>query len=199
MVKMEEITFEEIKRIQQGEKNLFDRVMLPYKEKVAGICFKYMRSAEEAADIAQEVFTQVYCNIGKFRFQSAFSTWIYRLAVNCCINRLKSLKRRSVINNAENTRDEGQYGVEKAADEGKPVDEELELKELKAIVMEELESFPPVERSLIILKDMEGFSCDEISAILKMPVGSVKSRSARTREKVRKNLIRKMGEKLGLS
>jgi RNA polymerase sigma-70 factor (ECF subfamily) len=83
-------------------------------------------------------------------------------------------------------------------DKGKLADEEMELNEIRDAVLLELEGYTEMERSLIILRDMEGLPVEEISAILKIPAGTVKSLAARTREKLRKNMFRKMGDKLGM-
>jgi RNA polymerase sigma-70 factor (ECF subfamily) len=193
---MEEITNEEIKRLQNGEKRIFNRVISLYKNMVAGMCFKYMRSAEEASDMAQEVFAQVYSSIKKFGFKSKFSTWVYRVTVNYCMNRLKALKRRRVIEQASaGNPDDKEREAEKIADRNILPDEEMELGELKALTLRELEAFPEKERAILVMRDMEGLGCEEIAGILGMPVGSVKSKAARAREKLRKIILKKLGEK----
>jgi RNA polymerase sigma-70 factor, ECF subfamily len=191
---MEEITNEEIKRLQNGEKGLFNRIILLYKKLVAGMCYKYLRSAEDASDAAQEVFAQLYISIGKFEFKSKFSTWVYRVSVNYCINRLKSLKRRRAIEQASSGMpDEKESAAERIPDAAVLPDEQMETGELKELVIKELGKFPEKERTLIILRDMEGLACEEIGKIMNMPVGSVKSLAARTREKLRKIITRKLG------
>jgi RNA polymerase sigma-70 factor (ECF subfamily) len=196
---MDEITAEEIRQIQGGNSALFARVMALYKQKVANLCFKYMRNTEEAADMAQEVFSAVFISIKRFEFKSKFSTWLYRIAVNNCINKLKSLKRRGALERATDSPEEiRDFEMSMLADKGKLADEQLELMELKDKILTELEGCTDMERNLVILKDMEGFSVEEISGILNLPVGTVKSLAARTREKIRKNMFRKMGDKLGM-
>lgn len=193
---MEEITNEEIKRLQNGEKSLFNRVISLYKKVVAGMCFKYLRSTEDASDAAQEVFAQVYLSIGKFGFKSKFSTWIYRIAVNHCINKLKFFKRRRAIENtSDGLPEERESAAERIADAAVLPDDEMEAGELRAMALRELGKFPEKERTLIILRDMEGLACEEIGKIMSMPVGSVKSLAARTREKLRKMITRKLGGK----
>jgi len=193
---MVEITNEEIKRLQNGEKSLFNRVILLYKKLVAGMCYKYLRSAEDASDAAQEVFVQLYISIGKFEFKSKFSTWVYRVSVNYCINRLKSLKRRRAIEQASaGMPDEKESAAERLPDTAVLPDEQMEAGELKELAVKELAKFPEKERTLVILRDMEGLACEEIGKIMNMPVGSVKSLAARTREKLRKIITRKLGVK----
>jgi RNA polymerase sigma-70 factor, ECF subfamily len=194
---MEEITTDEIKRLQSGEKPLFNKVISLYKRLVAGMCYKYLRNAEDSSDAAQEVFAALYASIGKFEHMSKFSTWVYRVTVNYCINRLKSIKRRKIIEYASaGMPEDKERAAEKVADPAVLPDEELETSELKRIAFKELEKFPEKERTLLILRDMEGLSCDEIGRIMNMPVGSVKSLAARTREKLRKTIMRKLGGKI---
>lgn len=195
---MEEISFEDIKRLQSGEKQVFNSVIRTYKNLVAGLCMKYMRNTQEAEDMAQEVFALAYGAIGKFQFKSKLSTWLYRMTVNHCINKLKSIKRRRQINPETGPLEdeEATSEIEAVADKARPADEELELRELKEVVLKELESFDEIERTLIILLDMEGLSVEEISEVLKMPVGSVKSKSARTRQKLAKKVQHRLRGKL---
>jgi RNA polymerase sigma-70 factor, ECF subfamily len=193
---MVEITNEEIKRLQNGEKTLFNRVIMLYKKLVAGMCYKYLRSKEDATDAAQEVFVQLYTSIGKFEFKSKFSTWVYRVSVNYCINRLKSLKRRRAIEQASTGMpEEKESAAERIPDAAVLPDEQMEAGELKEMAIRELKKFPDKERTLVILRDMEGLACEEIGKIMNMPVGSVKSLAARTREKLRKIIMRKLGVK----
>jgi RNA polymerase sigma-70 factor, ECF subfamily len=147
-------------------------------------------------DAAQEVFVQLYTSIGKFEFKSKFSTWVYRVSVNYCINRLKSLKRRRVIEQASaGMPDEKERASERIPDSAVLPDVEMETGELKELAVQELEKFPERERTLVILRDMEGLACEEIGKIMKMPVGSVKSLAARTREKLRRIIMKKLGVK----
>jgi RNA polymerase sigma-70 factor (ECF subfamily) len=191
---MEDISFDEIKKIQEGNKSIFNKVILFYKKRVADLCFKFMRNAEEASDMAQEVFALIYTSIGKFEFRSKFSTWVYRVTANYCMNRLKALKRRRAIETASAAPpEEKERETERLADLKKLPDEEMEIQELRAVVMDALKDFPEKERALVIMRDMEGLSCEDISKALDMPIGSVKSKTARAREKLRKIILRKMG------
>jgi len=154
------------------------------------LCFKYMRNMEEALDSAQEVFVAAYTNIKSFGFRSKFSTWLYRLTVNNCINRLKTIKRRESLMAAGLPDGDGGFAelAEMLRDKVKLPDEELELREMGTAVLKELEKFSMTEKSVIILLDMEGFSCAEAGNILGMPEGSVRSSASRTRRKLREML-----------
>jgi RNA polymerase sigma-70 factor (ECF subfamily) len=191
---MQEITHEEIKKLQAGDKQVFNAIMALYKNRVTGLCFKYMKNIEEARDMAQEVFCAAYTGINGFEFRSKFSTWLYRLAVNCCISRLRKLKTRRAIENHplinDNGGDTGE--LERIADRRRPADEDAELKELKNMVLDVLAGFPDRERVIIILLDMESLSCAEISGLMKIPVNTVKVIASRTRQKLKKILLRKI-------
>ncbi len=189
---MNEINFDEIKRLQEGQKTVFNRIITIYGKFVAALCLKYMLNREESIDAAQEVFSAVYLNIGSFNFKSKFSTWLYRLTVNHCINRLKQLKRRNSFFMEKYCDDNGEpvEMAEFVADKKKLTDEEMELKETGDIIFRELNRFGETDRSIIILSDMEGLSCREIGEILNIPEGSVRSGASRTRRKL-KEILRK--------
>jgi RNA polymerase sigma-70 factor (ECF subfamily) len=190
---MNEINFDEIKRLQEGQKTVFNRIITIYGKFVAGLCLKYMLNREESIDAAQEVFSAVYANIGSFGFKSKFSTWLYRLTVNHCINRLKQLKRRNSFFMEKHSAETGEplELAEFVADNKKMTDEEMELKETGKIIINELGRFSETDRSIIILSDMEGLSCREIGKILDIPEGSVRSGASRTRRKLKEILEKK--------
>jgi RNA polymerase sigma-70 factor, ECF subfamily len=193
---MKEISFTEIKKLQKGDKKIFDRIMVCYKKMVVGLCFRYMRNIEEANDMAQEVFAQLYKSIDKFEFKSKFSTWIYRVAVNYCMNRLRALKRRGNIERAfSGFINDKASEAERIMDHKKLADEEVELQELHLIVEEEIAVFPEKERMLLILRDIKGEACKDIGIMFKMSAGNVKTTVTRIRKKLRRNVLKKLGEK----
>jgi RNA polymerase sigma-70 factor (ECF subfamily) len=193
-VTMQEISTEDLKMAQKGDRKAFDRIITVYRAPVISVCMKYMRNNEEAMDMAQDVFVNAYSAIRSFGNNSKFSTWLYRIAVNLCINRRDAMKRRKYFDTDSIHGDEN---------DGRPIvdppdrtpgqDEMLEKKSLREIIFRELDSFENVERSVIILRDMEGYEYDEISRILEMPLGSVKSRLSRAREKLRNRILKRTG------
>jgi RNA polymerase sigma-70 factor (ECF subfamily) len=191
---MEEISQKEIKEFQAGKKQVFNRIMAIYKDRVAGLCFKYMNNMEEARDMSQEIFCAAYTNIKSFEFRSKFSTWLYRLAVNHCISRLRMLKSRMLFQDRPSGKDEydNKAEMESIGDENRLQDEEMEMKELADMTIKELAKFPCRERTILLLLDMESLSCREISGILKIPVGTVKVIAARTRHKLKKIILKKI-------
>jgi RNA polymerase sigma-70 factor, ECF subfamily len=144
--------------------------------------------------MAQEVFCAAYTNFQSFEHKSKFSTWLYRVTVNLCINRLDNLKRRKYFEtgsiHADEEKDKQQFDL---PDKARRQDEEYEAGETRRMIMEALESFPAEEKSVIILRDMQELEYEEISGILKIPLGSVKSKLSRAREKLKAKLMKKMG------
>jgi RNA polymerase sigma-70 factor, ECF subfamily len=192
---MAEIEPELVKKAQRGDRTAFDRIITAYRQQIINLCRRYMRNDEEACDMAQEAFCAAYTALNSFEHKSKFSTWLYRVAVNLCINKLDHLKRRKYFEtdsiHGDEERDTPGYDV---PDKARLQDEELEAGEVNRMVMLELESFPKLERSIVILREMQGLEYEEVSKILKIPLGSVKSKLSRAREKLKAKLLRKMGE-----
>jgi RNA polymerase sigma-70 factor (ECF subfamily) len=194
---MQEIDIETVKKAQKGDKAAFDRIITVYRQVVSGICMKYMRNQEEALDMAQDVFCAAYTSMDKFEHKSKFSTWLYRVAVNICINRLDMLKRRKYFDTDSITAvaDGGEYEVQ-IRDKATGAHEALEAAETHGTIMAALDGFDAESKNVIVLRDMQGLEYDEISAMLGMPLGSVKSRLNRARLKLRGIILKRNGDKL---
>ncbi len=192
---MAEIEPELVKKAQRGDRTAFDRIITAYRQQIINLCRRYMRNDEEACDMAQEAFCAAYTALDGFEHKSKFSTWLYRVAVNLCINKLDHLKRRKYFEtgsiHGDEERDTPGYDV---PDRARLQDEEFEAGEVNRLVISELEGFPKLERSIVILREMQGLEYEEVSKILKIPLGSVKSKLSRAREKLKAKLMRKMGE-----
>ncbi len=193
---MEEVNFSEIKKAQKGDKKIFERIITVYRQRITELCYRYMRNTDEAVDIAQEVFCKAYAELKSFEFKSKVSTWLYRITVNICLNRRTFLKRRRFFETGSLTADEedNERQVD-VKDTNQLADEEMETKETRAVIMAEVDNLEPEEKSVVILRDIEGMEYEEMAKILKMPVGSVKSKLWRAREKLRKRLMEKLGDK----
>ncbi len=193
---MQEIDAELVRKAQAGDRGAFDRIITAYRQVIAGLCLKYMRNSEEALDMAQEVFCAAYSNIKSFEHKSKFSTWLYRVAVNMCINRLDALNRRHYFDTESIHGDEETGKIEiDIRDKKSGVDDQLEAEESRRMINLAMEGFDEDSRNILILRDMQGLEYEEISAVLKMPLGSVKSKLSRARESLKKKLIKMMGEK----
>ncbi|MBN2041214.1 MAG: sigma-70 family RNA polymerase sigma factor [Spirochaetes bacterium] len=182
-----------------NNRDSFNRLVLKYKDMVFNLCFRIVADYDEANDCAQEVFIKVYENLNTFKFQAAFSTWLYRIAVNICRNHLSSLKfrtRKKMISlsggNEETDRpDNPRLSVTDVPDDSYSPEKIYEKKEKKEIVRNAINSMPPKEKILIVLRDIEGRSYEEIAEITGFRMGTVKSGLARARQELR-NMLRGM-------
>lgn len=165
-----------IKRFIDGDKSAFRILVKRHKEKVRNIIYLTMNNSALVDDIAQEVFINVYNNLKYFRFDSQFTTWLYRITVNRCKDYLRKMNVRKIFSPLEE-------GAE-VADFTAPV----ENNDVSNIVMDAISKLPVKLRVPLLLKDIEGFSYQEISETLKCEMGTVKSRIFRGRERLREIL-----------
>ncbi|MFG6116023.1 RNA polymerase sigma factor SigW [Halobacillus sp. MO56] len=184
---METLIKEKIKQIKKGDQTAFEDVVSSYQNKVYQICFRMIGNAHEAEDLAQEAFIRAYTNIGRFDERRKFSTWIYRIATNLTIDRIRK-KKPDYFLDAEVKGTEGlNMYSQLAADQALP-EEEVESLELQTYIHEEILALPPKYRSVIVLRFLDELSLQEIADVLEIPVGTVKTRIHRGRETLRKRL-----------
>ncbi|MDD5455234.1 MAG: sigma-70 family RNA polymerase sigma factor [Candidatus Ratteibacteria bacterium] len=181
-----------VKAFQAGDKNAFDKLILGYMNKVFNLCYRFLGNYEEANDSAQETFIKVYRSLNKFQSQSSFSTWLYRIAVNTCKNRLKSAEYKSSretirIDEPKNLDDGKTYSVEIADQSLSPV-AFLDRKESSAIIQSAIDSLSQEHKEVVVLRDIEGLSYEQIASITGDNLGTVKSKLARAREKLARKL-----------
>ncbi|MFC1859017.1 sigma-70 family RNA polymerase sigma factor [Thermodesulfobacteriota bacterium] len=179
-----------VRSFQGGRKEAFDTLVMRHKDKVFNLCYRFLGDYQEASDMAQEIFIKVYRSLKKFRFESAFSTWVYRIAVNTCKNRLKSLefrfkKRIMRIGNPEPS--EAHNPSVELADESSPMTE-LEQKERSLMIQRAIDSLPAKKKTVVVLRDIEGLSYEEIANITGFNLGTVKSTLARARFDLKERL-----------
>ena len=179
-----------IKAFQAGKKAAFDELVLSHKDKVFNLCYWFVGDYQDANDLAQDVFFKAFKALKNFRFGSAFSTWIYRIAVNTCKNRLKSfqyrLKKKFVhLNNTAAAKNNP--GVE-IADESSSPEIELGRKEKSRLIQTAINSLPTEKKAVVVLRDIEGLSYEEISSVTGFNLGTVKSKLARARQDLREKL-----------
>lgn len=185
--KMDALIKERINQVLKGDHNAFGEIVELYKDKVFQICFRMLGNRQEAEDLAQEAFVRAFVNIRSFNIQMKFSTWLYRIATNLCIDRLRK-KKPDYYLDAEVSGSEGLNMYSQiASDMAKPEDE-VESLELQETIQVEIMKLPEKYRSVIVLKYIEELSLKEISEILDLPVGTVKTRIHRGREALRKQL-----------
>jgi len=181
-----------VKSFQSGNRIAFDELVLRHKDRVFNLCYRFMGDHQEAEDCAQDVFLKVYRSLKRFRFESSFYTWLYRITVNTCKNRLKSsgyrgIKKSSLLANPENDKD---YQPMERGDEGKNPIAELEKMERIRLVQNAIDSLPVGQKDVVILRDIEGLSYEEIINITGYRLGTLKSKLSRARHELRERLGR---------
>ncbi len=168
----------------------FDSLLLKYKNPIYHLCFQMIGNAQDAEDCAQETFIKAYRNLIKFKFESAFATWLYRIAVNTCKNKLASAEyragKRFVRIDKPFNSEEGVCRVE-IPDQISP-DVTFERKEILLSIIKAVGTLPYDQKVLIVLRDFEGRSYEEIAKITGKKMGTIKSKLARAREALRLKL-----------
>lgn len=180
-----------VKAFQAGDKTAFDALVLRHKDKLYNLCYWFLGDRQEANDSTQDVFIKVFRSLKKFRFESTFSTWLYRIAANTCKNRLKSSdfrqKKKMVRLNNPGKKGNGQYAAEIHDKTPSPM-VELEKKERLMLIQKAIASLPTDQSTVVVLRDIEGFSYEEVSKITGLNFGTVKSRLSRARQQLREKL-----------
>jgi RNA polymerase sigma-70 factor (ECF subfamily) len=172
-----------VARVQKGEKAAFDLLVRKYQHKVAKLVSRFVRDRAEIEDVTQEAFIRAYRAIGSFRGESAFYTWLYRIAVNTAKNYLESQGRRPPGTDIEADSAEQLEGGERLRDAATP-ERHLLTEEIAATVRRVVEGLPPDLRTAITLREIEGLSYEEIAQVMDCPIGTVRSRIFRAREAV---------------
>jgi RNA polymerase sigma-70 factor, ECF subfamily len=174
----------------KGNHSAFEKIVLKYQDRVFNLCYRLLGDRDEAEDSAQDVFIKVYRSLKGFRFKSSFYTWLYRVVINTCKNRIKSVEyRRSKSRvSIDNDKDNREYGIPVITDNRPVPDKTLEQKEKMARIQEALNSLPSDQKTVVILCDIEGLSYEEIARITKNRLGTVKSKLSRARLGLRNKL-----------
>lgn len=176
-----------VQRVQQGDRRAFDQLVLRYQHKVLKLVMRYMRNHAEAEDIAQEAFLKAYRAIHSFRGDSAFYTWIYRIAINTAKNALVAAKRRPLDYDLDLQDPEQNERNGRLRDEATP-ESLLLTEEIRQTVDAAIGALPEDLRRAVVLREYEGLSYEEIAAVMGCPVGTVRSRIFRAREAIDRQL-----------
>ena len=176
-----------IEAAQQGDMGAFEELVKLYEKRVYALTLRMCKHPEDAAEAAQEAFLSAWQGLPFFRGEASFSTWLYRLASNACVDLLRREGRHK--NAAGPSFNDEEAGVD-VADHAPQPQEALERKELKAQIEAGLQSLTPDHRQVLILREMHQLSYDEISAVLELDVGTVKSRINRARKQLRNFLVK---------
>ena len=177
-----------VRRVQAGERAAYDLLVLKYQHKVVKLVMRYLRNPADAEDVAQEAFIKAYRALPQFRGDSAFYTWLYRIAINTAKNSLVARKRNPVGYEIDAHNDDaGPDMLSRLKDPDTP--EGLALsEEIRNIVQAAIAQLPEDLRKAIVLRELDGLSYEEIAAAMSCPVGTVRSRIFRAREAIDRQL-----------
>jgi RNA polymerase sigma-70 factor (ECF subfamily) len=175
-----QIDQELVERVQSGDKKAFDLLVLKYQQKVANLVSRYVRDPSETLDVTQEAFIKAYRALPNFRGESAFYTWLYRIAINTAKNFLVAQKRRPPSMDVDADTAE-QLDVGSRLKEHATPEHHLLENELAETVRQAIDALPEDLRTAITLRELEGLSYEEIAKVMQCPVGTVRSRIFRAR------------------
>ncbi|WP_201314529.1 RNA polymerase sigma factor RpoE [Dyella sp. EPa41] len=176
-----------VERVQQGDKRAFDLLVRKYQHKVIGLVSRYVKNQSESEDIAQEAFIRAWRAIGSFRGESAFYTWLYKIAVNTAKNHLVAMGRRPPADDI--AIDDAVFvpGADRMQESATP-ERELMRQEIEQTVFSTVQSLPEELRTAITLREVDGLSYEEIAEAMGCPIGTVRSRIFRAREAIDEKL-----------
>ena len=176
-----------IERVKQGDVKAFEMLVVKYQRRIERLIGRMVRDVDLVPDIAQETFIRAYRAIPRFRGESAFYTWLYRIAVNTAKKALMELKRDPTVSEsalASRDEDDETSRVENELTDGETPDAVLASKQIAAAVNSAIESLSEDLRQAIMLREIEGLSYEEIAELMNCPIGTVRSRIFRAREAI---------------
>jgi RNA polymerase sigma-70 factor (ECF subfamily) len=177
-------TTQHVRAVLAGDKQAFNRLVLLYQARIYNLAFNYVKTEEEAKDVAQDIFVTAYRALPKLRDDTKFGAWLYQIGINHCRNRYKKLKRR------------GYFTQKSIDDENAPIHLEggdspeqiLEQKRIITLMRNTIALMNETEKEVLMLRDLQGLPYDEISEILNVPLGTVKSKLNRARLNLKNKL-----------
>ncbi len=181
-----------VERVKRGDKRAFDILQLKYQHKITGLVSRYIKDQDEVLDVTQEAFIKAYRAISGFRGESAFYTWLYRIAINTSKNFLVSKSRRPPDTDIDV--DEGEFQDNSAVlrDTESP-EQALVTRELEDLIYSAIDDLPEELKVAVTLREFEGLSYEDIAGVMECPVGTVRSRIFRAREAI-ENKISRFGQ-----
>lgn len=177
-----------VRLVQQGQTSAFDLLVRRYQQKVFNLVLRYVKDRMEAEDVTQEAMIKAFRALGNFRGDSAFYTWLYRIAINTAKNRLTTAKRKRLERLPEDESGDSSSFVDvRLRDEASP--ERLLLsEEVHATIQQAMQALPEELRDAIVMRELDGLSYEEIAVAMGCPVGTVRSRIFRAREAIDRRL-----------
>ncbi|MGH8260941.1 MAG: RNA polymerase sigma factor RpoE [Steroidobacteraceae bacterium] len=177
-----------VRRVQRGDKGAFDALVLKYQHKVVKLVMRYVRNPTEAEDVAQEAFIKAYRALPQFRGDSAFYTWLYRIAINTAKNAVVSRDRSPVEFDLDSQNSDDSYDMQSRLKDSETPEGLVLTDEIRSTVNAAIDALPEDLRTAIVLRELEGLSYEEIAAAMGCPVGTVRSRIFRAREAIDRRL-----------
>lgn len=178
---------ENIARAAKGDANAFETLMGAYEKKIYALCLRMMGNPHDGEDAAQEAMLRIWRTIGQYRFESAFSTWVYRVTASCCMDAIRKRQRYE----QPSLEEMGEASGFDPADGGETPQEQTERKETRSAIQQAIAAVPEGMREVFLLRDVHGLSVEETAQALQIAQGTVKSRLARAREKIAAELKRR--------
>jgi RNA polymerase sigma-70 factor, ECF subfamily len=186
-VERQDVDRQLVERVQKGDKRAFDLLVVKYQHKVLAVIGRFVRDQAEAQDVAQEAFIKAYRALPNFRGDSAFYTWIYRIAINTAKNYLVARKRRPPNSDVDIEDAEFFDGNANMHELNTPEHNAL-CEELETTITQAFQDLPDDLRTAVTLREMDGLSYEEIAQVMECPVGTVRSRIFRAREFIDKTI-----------
>jgi RNA polymerase sigma-70 factor, ECF subfamily len=177
-----------VRRVQRGDKGAFDPLVRKYQHKVVKLVMRYVRNPAEAEDVAQEAFIKAYRALPQFRGDSAFYTWLYRIAINTAKNAVVSRDRSPVDFDLDMQNPDESYDMQGRLKDSETPEGLVLTDEIRKTVNAAIDALPEDLRTAIVLRELEGLSYEEIAAAMGCPVGTVRSRIFRAREAIDRRL-----------
>ena len=171
-------------RAARGDRTAFEALVRAHEKDVYNLALRLSRSREDAFDLSQEIFLRVWRALPGFKGQAAFSTWLYRLAYNLCLDHARKTKRRREQPLVRQDEDGTEQPMEWPDMRYSP-ESEWDKREMRAAIARAMEQLTPEQRAVLTMREIQGLSYDEIAEALRLPAGTVKSRLARARETLR--------------
>jgi RNA polymerase sigma-70 factor (ECF subfamily) len=166
-----------VRAFRQEDQQAFNRLVTLYQRKIYNLALGYVKQEDEAKDLAQDIFVTVFRQIDKLKDENKFGAWLYQLALNHCRNRYQKLRRRGFFSNQ--SIDDSETGLNLTS--GATPEKDYERQNTARLVREAIASLAPAEKEVILLRDLQELSYEEISEILDLPMGTVKSKLNRAR------------------
>ena len=177
-----------VQKAKAGDRDAFAALVSAYEGKIYNLALRYLGNREDAMDASQEVFLRVFRFLPGFQEESGFSTWIYRIGVNVCKDMLAKRAKRGELS-LELPDEEEDYRTAEVADSRYDPEAIVEQADLRESLAEAIGQLPQQQREMIVLRDIQGLSYEEIGQVLSLEAGTVKSRLSRARENLRKKLL----------